>query len=311
MQLKRISLALFFALFLLSACSDKKEPETKTPEPAEGGVFTSFVTVSPLLGPADSVCKEASEVHILLPAGAEPHSYEPTPGDVRKLADSALLFQIGMGLDDWAAKIALEAENGPRIIAVAGGVPTLPALSERERRKLFEQDKKANFPNPHVWLDPDVMATMLVQSMARAYTQAAPDREEFFWENAIRYRKRLQGMSARFDSLLAPVKDKPVILHHGSFAYFCRRYGIPVEDILEPFPGREPSPKELQTIIENAREAGVVAILAEPQVSPKPARIIADELGIPVIEVDPLGKRGESYIELMERNVAAIVEGTG
>ena len=299
---------LVFAFGFGCAKGDKKSAET--PEAtASGDVYSVFVTIQPLESIAESLAGDRADVHVLLPPGADPHTYEPTPDDIKKLSDSAILFEIGMGLDDWAAKLALAAKNGPRIYPVSAGVPSLPAVPQRALKRLELRGKMPAHNNPHVWLDPDVTADIIIPTMARAFSAADPPNTELYMANARRMSKHIEAFSEKARVRLEPAAGKAVILHHGSFIYFCRRFKLPVIDILEPFPGQEPSAKELTSIIQSARAESVVAILAEPQVSPKPARIIADELSIPIVEVDPLGHAGEGYIELMERNLNAIAIG--
>ena len=305
-----LSIATIAILVLIFGCAKGDKKSAKAPQKAASGdVYNVFVTIQPLESIAESLAGDRADVHVLLPPGADPHTYEPTPGDIKKLDDSAILFEIGMGLDDWAAKLALAAKNGPRIYPVSAGVPSLPAVPERALKRLELRGKMPAHNNPHVWLDPDITADIIIPTMARAFSAADPPNTEFYMANARRMSKHIEAFSEKAKIRLEPDSGKAVILHHGSFIYFCRRFKLPVIDVLEPFPGQEPSPKELTAIIKSAKAASVAAILAEPQVSPKPARIIADELGIPIIEVDPLGRAGEGYLELMERNLNAIAIG--
>ncbi len=292
------------ALLAVCGCGKKGKGEF-----LPGDKYTVFVTIPPLASIADSIAGGAAKIETLLPPGAEPHTYEPTPGDIRRLANSAILFEIGLGLDEWATPIALDADDGPRIVPVSVGVPTLPALPERLRQRYLKDDKIAAHGNPHVWLDPNIVADMIIPSMSSAFAEADPQNANYYRANANRLKKRIKALSEETAIRLAALKGKPVILDHGSFIYFCRRFGIPVLDVLEPFPGQQPTPGDLAEIIEMAAEKKPFAILVEPQVSPKPAQIISEETGVRIIHIDPLGKVGEGYIELMKRNIEAIESG--
>ncbi len=265
-----------------------------------------FVTIHPLESIAQAIAGDRADVHTLLPPGSDPHTYEPLPNDVQKLADSAILFQIGLGLDDWAVDIALKAKDGPRIVPVSIGVPVLPALPKRLRKRYLEENKIAKHGNPHVWMDPMVMSELIIPNMTKAFIAADPKGEDYYRANSAKIKEELATFIEKTKEGVAHLKGKSVILHHGSVVYFCRQFGIVVMDVLEPLPGQEPTAKDLQEIIDEGREVNPVAILAEPQVSRKPAEVISEELEIPIIEVDPLGKTTESYIEMMERNVNAI-----
>ncbi len=297
----RVLLILIIVTSLFLACGGGKDELSQ-----EGEKWTIYVTIQPLKSLAEAIVGDKAEVHTLLPPGADPHSYEPTPDDVRKLANSALLFQIGIGMDEWASAPALEAEDGPRIVPVSIGVPVLPALPDRLWKKFLEDDKVAKHGNPHIWLDPAIVEGLVVPQMTKAIISADPQNEQFYRANSFKLRDDLKEMSEEIRTEVAHLKGSAVILHHGAFVYFCRQYGLKVIDIIEPFPGQEPTVKDLTEIIENAAEEKPVAILSEPQVSPKPAEVIAEELGIPIVSVDPLGKSDETYMQLIRRNVRAI-----
>ncbi|RKZ31518.1 hypothetical protein DRQ36_01725 [bacterium] len=296
----------FLALSFINCGHDKAE-EKPTNE-RTSGEFTVFVTIQPLASIADSIAGNLANVEVLLPANSKTYDYKPTPDDIKRLANSAVLFEIGIGLDEWATPIALKAENGPRIVPVSAGIPILPSVPERVRRRLFEEGKVAAHGNPYVWLDPYTVADMIIPVMTRAFAAADPHNAGIFRENSAHYTERVKNFADEAENNLKKLKNSRIMLYHGSFAYFCRRYGIEVSDIIEPFPGREPTEDDIAEIIKNAKRDKPIAILVDSDAPPKPAETIAKELGIPIVHVDPYGKPGESYIELMRRNIRAIVE---
>ena len=170
---------LLIAIFI--GCGEKE-----TSDKPAGERFTVFVTIPPLASLADSIGGEMANVEVLLKPGSDPHTYEPTPKDIVRLSNSALLFEIGMGLDDWATKVALEAESGPRIAPVAIGVPTLPALPERLRRRYLDENKIAAHGNPHVWLDPNIVSDIIIPTMTKAYVAADPPNADYYRANSFR-----------------------------------------------------------------------------------------------------------------------------
>jgi len=302
--MKRFLLILITICLLISliGCEEKKMDKEEVSEDH----LTVFVTIPPLKSLAERIGGEYCDVHVLLPPGAEPHSYEPTPEDIRRLTNSDLLFQIGMGFDEWATKIALAAENGPRIIPLAAGVPSLPALPERLRKRYRADEKVSAHGNPHVWMDPFITSELLLQEMIRGFAAAYPAISDTFWYRGHALKKELRNLDEKISLQLEDLKSRSVILHHGSMIYFCRRYGMIVLDILEPLPGYEPSPKDIQDIVELGKEKNAVCVMSEINISQKPAKVIGEELNIPVVIVDPLGDNETSYIELIEKNVKAI-----
>ena len=305
-MLRKTTLILISSLLFL-ACGKKEQ--TKQPS-TENEIYRVFVTINPLKSIADSISGDLAEVHVLIPPGADPHTYEPTPQDIRRLSDSAVLFTIGMGLDDWASKLALAAEDGPRIVPVSVGVPKLPAVPERYLERLHQENKSPSQGNPHIWLDPYIISDLVIPIMVRAFVAADPPNAGKYRANADRISNQLKLSGEDIGKKLAPLSNKSILADHGAFAYFCRRYNIKMVDVLEPFPGQEPTPTLISDIIKNAQGDNPVGIMVEPMVSSKPAEVVSNELNIPIIHVDPLGQQGEGYIELMERNTKAIIDAT-
>ncbi|MCK5833773.1 zinc ABC transporter substrate-binding protein [bacterium] len=305
---KSIGLAIMICVFITFACAKGENAKAKN-KIVDEGAYPVFVTIQPLASIAESLAGEYATVHVILDPGTDPHTYEPLPEDILRLANSAMLFHIGMGFDDWASKIALEAEDGPRIYPVSMGVPMLPAVPDNSLDRLREENLMPTKGNPHVWLDPKIVADIIIPTMARAFASADPPNSEFYMVNAQRLQKHISSLADSISIALESHKGESVILHHGSFAYFCRRFKLDAVEVIQPFPGMETSPANLIKIIENAKKENAVAILSEPLVSQKIAQAVAEELGIPIISVDPLGKSGEGYIELMKRNTNEIIDG--
>ncbi|HHS49612.1 MAG TPA: zinc ABC transporter substrate-binding protein [candidate division Zixibacteria bacterium] len=306
---------IFFILCLLiimavAGCGDKKKAEAlEMAQAMEDDVYSVFVSISPLLSIADSIAGGRAVVQVLVPPGENPLEYESPPADVAKLANSAVLFYVGMGFDDWAAQAALDAEDGPRIYDVSGIVPKLPALPDEPLRRLREKDLMPATGNPYVWLDPNIVADIIVPLMARALASADPPNSDFYMANAKRLQGRLKTLAEEARERLEPHASKPVVLHHGAFAYFCRRYKIPAMDAIVPFVAIEPTDEDLAEIVEFSRKSGAVAILSERGIAPETADFVAQSLGIPLIEVDPFGTGDEDYFELIHRNVNSIALG--
>jgi zinc transport system substrate-binding protein len=301
--MRTTEIILMCLLPLFFACSGKKSGFEKTDKG-----YDVTVTINPLKSLADSIGGEFANIRLLLPANAEPHTFEPSAKDVEKLTKTALLIEVGLGLDEWATKLAQTANPGPRVVSVGAGIPTLPAVSERYGKNLKNQNKVPKYGDPHVWGDPLIVSTLIVPTIVNAFIAADPKNEKIYLSNGQRLKDRLTALSAKTDTLLAPLRGKSVILQHGSFSYFCRRYGITVLDIIEPFPDVEPSPKDIEEIIKIGKEKKAIAVLSEPLISQKPAQIIAAELNIPIITLDALGLPGEGYIEMMKRNIQEIAK---
>jgi ABC-type Zn2+ transport system substrate-binding protein/surface adhesin len=95
---------------------------------------------------------------------------------------------------------------------------------------------------------------------------------------------------------MAPVKGQPVFLFHPSFNYFLQRYGLVYAGVIEPFPGKEPSPKYLQGIVKRVTQVHARALFTETLLPVAPAGVIAEAAHVPLVELDPgCGNSGRSY----------------
>jgi len=256
-------------------------------------------------------------VHTLLPPGASPHGYEPTPSQVRDLAGADLLVTVGAGLDPWAERLHRAVGRGVPILELAGHTRLLPAPVGHPHEG-EESDADADHGaggDPHVWLDPLRVRDDLVPAIVRALSEAAPDRAPAFARGGEAFRARLTGLDRELAEGLEPVAGGAFVAFHGSFTYFAARYGLDPVAVVEPLPGREPSARWMRQVIEAGRGSGARAVLIEPQFNPRIARTIAEQFGARLVTVDPLGAAdgaaGDTYADLMRFNLRAFREALG
>jgi zinc transport system substrate-binding protein len=130
-----------------------------------------------------------------------------------------------------------------------------------------------------------------------------------YQKNAEKVVETLGDLDEELRIMLAPVRGRPVMLVHPSLAYFLARYEIPVAGYVEPMPGRKPTPQDLRDLILTAREQDVRAIFSEVQLSRQSIEAVAEALGLPLYELDPLGGPGrESYAELLRYNARELLK---
>jgi len=249
-------------------------------------------TIFPIADIARQVGGDAVDVVTLLPAGASPHTFEPSPAQIRDVAQARVFIRIGAGLDDWAAKL-LAAATGATVVTLSDGVPLLNG-------------------DPHIWLDPVLMRDHAVPMIVRALSEADPGHHAAFEGAAAEFQSALTGLDAEIRHTLAPVANKHYVAFHSAWRYFGRRYGLHEAAVIEPFPGKEPSAREIAAVVEAARGAHVHAILIEPQLNPQVAQQAAREFGGEALAVDPIGgsdiPERNSYINLMRYDLHMLVK---
>ena len=250
-------------------------------------------SILPLADFARQVGGERVQVETLVPPGASPHTYEPTPAQLKLLSHARVLVLNGVGLEFWADKLISAAGNPDMIVVrTAAGLPILAG----------DPDEPSG--NPHVWLSP-LGAIHQVEAIRDALIRADPAGADVYRANAERYVGRLRALDQEIRAAVATFRTRKFIVYHPAWAYFARDYGLEQAAVIERSPGQEPSPAEVAAIIRTARAIGAKAIFAEPQFSTKAARVIAEESGAQVLLLDPLGRPpGYRYLDTMRYDLA-------
>jgi len=270
---------------------------------ASSNKLTVVATIFPLADFVKNVAGDKVEVVTLLPAGASPHTYEPTPGDMEAVARATLLVVNGAGLDFWVEKLKSAASDN------LVEVDTSVVLAKEGL--LLSGDEHEGGVNPHYWLDP-VLAQKQVEAIATALAAADPDNKDFYLENAAHYIAELQSLDEEIKNETQSFSTREFITFHPAWTYFAKRYGLVEAAVIEEAPGKEPTPEYIMHVIDVAKALKVKAIFAEPQFSTKAADSIAADSGAKVLLLDPIGGPGlagrDSYIALMRYDVGQMGE---
>ena len=268
------------------------------------GKIVVVTSIFPLADFVRNVGGEKVEVVTLLPPGASPHTYEPTPDQVKTVSRASLFVKNGAGLEFWAEKMVVGAAN-PRLLVVDTSVG-IETIRGREDVREPGGDAHDEDVNPHFWVDP-VLAQKQVEAIRDALTSIDPSQEVFYRQKAAAYLTALEALDREIARQTKLFSIREFISFHAAWSYFARRYNLLEAAVIESSPGREPSPALLKQIVDTARKAKIKAIFAEPQFSPRIAETIALETGSKVLFLDPIGGPGlkdrDTYMNLMRYNV--------
>lgn len=297
-------LRLFGALALLgSACL-----LVARPSPAEGRRLKVVTTIRPLYAFTAQVAGQAAEVENLLPPGVGPHDYSFTPTDAVRLHSADVLVVNGLGLETWMkGLLGAAGRQGLRTVDTSQGVEPLPIPETGEHRGGEVHGHEGRW-DPHIWLDP-LRAIRQVENIRDGLSAADPANASTYAENARRYIERLRALHEELKAATAGFKRRELMTFHAAFQYFARRYGLEVVAVIEPAPGREPTPRLLAHLHELALRHKLKVIYTEPQYRPRVAEVMARDLGLETAELDP-GVTGplvpEAYEAFMRSNLKVL-----
>jgi zinc transport system substrate-binding protein len=291
----------------------------------------AIASIFPMADIVQQVGGERWEVTTLIPAGASAHTYEPTPEQVRQLSQARVFFEIGLGLEFWLEKLVRAAKSAELIqVDLSQNIDTIPApspelssLSRKDtahgREHLHRTSSKGNHDHIHAhkgadvhyWLDP-VRMQQVVTHVEQVFATLDPDYVQHYAERAQRVRMELETLHEEILQHTQALQNRRFIALHAAWTYFAPRYDLWQAAVIEPFPGREPSPRYLAELAQFMRRERVEAIVIEPQLTATAAQALARETGARVGMLDPYGGRGipgrESYLDLMRYNIAALVK---
>ncbi len=273
---KRIGISFGFVLlvlapFLFAGCLGEQET-------LPGGRILVAVTVPPQREMVEAIGSDHVEVVVAVPPGADPHSFEPTPGAVAKLSGASLYCTLGNGLLPMEDTLVtrLSGINPKMIVADTSTGITLLQDAEAEDGGGYD---------PHIWLSPE-NARVMARNVAVALATLDPANASAYTSNGDAYDQKLDALDRECGDLLANATGKSFIAVHPAWTYFADRYGL-VQIAVEES-GKEPTIRDIEGIIQAARENGIRTVVVEPQYSSRGAELIASEINGTVIVVDPL-----------------------
>jgi ABC-type Zn uptake system ZnuABC Zn-binding protein ZnuA len=257
------------------------------------------------------------EVKSILPANADPHSFEPAPQDIATVDDASIVFIHGIDLDLWVDTIIENADGDLTVITVTDGIELVDRRHDPEEEGETGDEHDHDQGDPHVWLDPTRSAQM-VANIAAALIAADPDGADGYTARLTAYQQELAALDAQIAERvnLVPADRRIIVTNHEALGYFADRYGLTIVGTVIPggAAGSEPSAGEIADLLEVIAQNNVTAIFAENTVSPGLAEQLAGQAGIQIVAslyIDALGEPGsgaETYINLMRYNTRAIVE---
>jgi ABC-type Zn uptake system ZnuABC Zn-binding protein ZnuA len=290
-------LLVLLAALVLPACGAGAGPSTGDRQ------IKVVTTMSVLADMIRNVGGDRVSVENIIPVGAGPEDYQPTPQDARKIAAADVVFFNGHGLEAWLGDLFTSAGRpGQPQIAISEGLPAIGADDE--------------FPegNPHFWLSA-TLGARYVEKIRDGLARADPAGSTTYAENAERYTAQLLALDDELKQQAAsiPAPARKIVTNHDAFPYFAQAYGFTIVGDLLGNPESEPSAGDLARLVQAIRRENIRAIFAEAQFSPRLAQTLADEAGVKVVAelyTDTLGEAGSpapTYVDMLRYDMREIV----
>ncbi|MBI1907903.1 zinc ABC transporter substrate-binding protein [Candidatus Uhrbacteria bacterium] len=277
-------LLLIAASLGLTALVNRSEPEDARPR-----VATSMFPVYDIVR---TVAGDRLNVVMLMPPGANPHTFEPTPDTVAQLEGAEVLYTIGYGVDDWTKSIINALTD---MTTLSADIP-------------LRIDEDGNV-DPHYWLTIE-NAKRMAELAEKDLSGRFPEYAQVFRANLGAYLGRLNDTQAEIERLMSQVENTHIITQHDAWYYFADAYGLDIIGTYEPSSGREPTPEDLATLAETMAEYEVTTLYVDAGESEAAVEAFATDHNLTLVTLDAEGTSGEyeTYIDLILGNARRISE---
>lgn len=247
-----------------------------------------LVSVAPHKFFVEKIAKNTVEVQLMVPAGASAHTYEPTPRQMMTVGKADIWFRIGEPFENRAIQALKSHHPNLEIVDLRQGLDLIFAEQGHVHCGCCHGSVDLHF-----WLSAR-QAQIQAQTIADALIKAFPGRANFYQANLEEFQQELKELDKKIKSILAPVKNRNILVSHPAYAYFCRDYELQQHAI--EVEGKDPTPQQMTRLLNLARQVNTQAIFIQMQYNNKAAKLVAEALGAHLIVLDPYS---EFYVSTM------------
>lgn len=309
------------AAMIVAGCGNNNQAVSGNTNDESSGKIKVVTSFYPMYEFSKQVGGEHADVMALVPAGVEPHDWEPSAKDMANIKEADVFVYNGI-VEGWAEQSLESAPNDKRIVVEAiKGIELMEGEDEheheREEHAAEEHEEEGHEDeerelDPHIWLSP-LLAQQEVRAIQQAFEKADPEHKEEYKKNADAFIEKLKTLDESYKSELQDVKRTEFVTQHAAFGYLAKEYGLIQVPIAGLSPEQEPSPEQMAEVVEFAKEHDVKTIFFETLVDPKIAQTIADEISAQTAVLNPIEglteeemRDNDDYITVMERNLEGL-----
>ncbi|RDI44369.1 metal ABC transporter solute-binding protein, Zn/Mn family [Falsibacillus pallidus] len=297
------SLIAVLLVIALAACgnseSDQKSSHNK---------LNIYTTVYPIEEFTQKIGGKYVSVHTIYPPGSDEHTFEPSQKDMMDLADSDMLFYVGLGLEGFVNKSEQTLKNeNVKLIPLGSKIKI-----DKSAAHSNDDGHQHGDINPHIWLDP-VYAKEMAKQIEISLAKEMPSHKDEFQKNYDNLASDLDDLNQKFKEMADSAPQKKFIVSHAAYSYWETRYGLEQISVAGISTSDEPSQKELKNIVDLAKKENINYILFEQNVPSKLTDVVKDEVGAQALTLHNLAvlnqkniKNHDDYFSLMNHNIETL-----
>lgn len=308
------ALSLVGATALLAGCG----AAGSTTENTESDKLQVVTTFYPMYDFTKQVAQDDAEVSMLLEAGMEVHSFEPSSQMIAEIQDADVFIYNSPEMETWVPDVLASIDTSDMVVICASDAITLLEYEGEAHAHDHESEEEganaghSHTVDPHVWLDP-VLAQTEVSTIAEGLAEADPDNAEDYLENAGIYNGKLNELDEAYRAAFEGTENRTFVTQHAAFAYLAARYDLNQISVTGLNAEVEPSAAALATLSDYVKANNISHIYFENNASSQTAGTLAEEVGVELAVLSPLEgiteedqKKGSDYISVMLENLEAL-----
>lgn len=252
-----------------------------------------IVSILPQKTFVQKITKDMADITVMVEPGNSPHSYEPKSSQMIAVSKADIYFSIGVEFENvWLSKIKSQNSN-LTFINISDNIPKIA---------IKKDNHKHNNNDPHIWTSPKNVEIM-ANSIYKALITVDPKNKNLYKSNFDDFIKEIRDTDAQIKEILKETEPKSkFMVFHPSWGYFANEYNL--TQIAVEVEGKEPKPKEMIKIIDEAKKENIKVIFTQPEFSDKSAQIIAKEAGVVVKKISPLNPNWSQNLINMAKAIA-------
>ena len=269
-MIKKIFL-LLIVFSLISCGSDEKNEDSKP---------TVSVSILPQKYFVEQIAGDLFSINVMIPPGASPATYEPTPAQLTALTKTDLYMKMGYtGFEmSWMEKL-ISINKTMKVVNLSDDIDLI-----MEKHQHHDGDHVGSV-DPHVWLSPK-NAKVISKNILQALSDTYPKDETVFMKNYQSLLIKLDSLDTFIEAEMSSLTKRSFITYHPSLSYFSRDYNLnqyPME--LE---GKTPSSAYLKQLVDTGKSENIQVIFLQMQFDQHNAEVIAKEIGAEIVQINPL-----------------------
>ena len=263
-----------------------------------------LVTIVPQAEMVEYIGGEYVDVTIMVPAGESPHSFEPTPKQMKKVAEAEAYFKVGSGVEfeEVHMDTIIEQNSDLKVYDCSEDISIVSFDEHYGKEGHQEGEHDHGGTDPHIWTSPENFKKM-AKVVYDGLVKIDPDHQKEYYSNYQEYISKLDELHTNVSNMLQPYRNESFMVYHPAWGYFGDTYNLKMIAIEDE--GKQPGPAGIDAIIKQAKNESINVIFVAPQFDTSSAETIADEIGGNVVFANPLMTNYEETITKLAEDMVA------